>query len=152
MRQLIKVISMYFRLQSVRENNELTQKQVADILKVSQASYSRWEKEIEIIPLRKLILFAEYFNLSLDYICNFSNKRELNSSYKIDKTKVGNRLVEFRNKNNITQKELAVFLNTTPSTICAYEKGKTLLLTSFAYQICTTYKISMDYLCGLEDR
>ena len=79
MRQLIKVISMYFRLQSVRENNELTQKQVADILKVSQASYSRWEKEIEIIPLRKLILFAEYFNLSLDYICNFSNKRELNS-------------------------------------------------------------------------
>lgn len=80
------------------------------------------------------------------------NKKEANSSYKIDKIKVANRLVEFRKENNISQKELAKFLNTTPSTICAYEKGKTLILTSFAYQICTTYKISMDYLCGLKDR
>jgi DNA-binding XRE family transcriptional regulator len=54
-----------------------------------------------------------------------------------------------RKKNNLTQKELAIFLNTTPSTICAYEKGKTLILTSFAYQICKKYNISMDYICGL---
>lgn len=143
---------MYFRLQRVRENSELTQKQIADILNISQASYSRWEKEIEIIPLKKLVLFAEYFNLSLDYLCSFKIKKESNSSYKIDKIKVANRLVEFRKENNISQKELDKFLNTTPSTICAYKKGKTLILTSFAYQICTTYKTSMDDLCGLIDK
>ena len=43
-----------------------------------------------------------------------------------------NNIINFRKKNNLTQKELAIFLNTTPSTICAYEKGKTLILTSFA--------------------
>ena len=59
-----------------------------------------------------------------------------------------NNIINFRKKNNLTQKELAIFLNTTPSTICAYEKGKTLILTSFAYQICKKYNISMDYLCG----
>ena len=60
-----------------------------------------------------------------------------------------NNIINFRKKNNLTQKELAIFLNTTPSTICAYEKGKTLILTSFAYQICKKYNISMDYICGL---
>ena len=46
---------MNFRLQDIRENMELSQKEVADILKVSQPTYSRWEKEVEIIPLNKLI-------------------------------------------------------------------------------------------------
>lgn len=141
---------MYFRLETVREDNDLTQKEIASILKVSQASYSRWEKEIEIIPLTKLVLFAKHFHLSLDYICMFTNIKENDkiTNYKIDKNKIGKNLILFRNKYNITQKNLAKFLNTTPSTVCSYEKGKTLILTSFIYQICNEYKISMDYLCG----
>lgn len=143
---------MYFRLQSIRENKELTQKQIAEILKVSQASYSRWEKEIEIIPLKKLIILAEYYNVTLDYLCNFTNIKKNNISYEIDKIVVGNRIIAFRKEHNISQKELALFLNTTPSTICAYEKGKTLILTSFIYQICITNNISMDYMCGLTNK
>ncbi len=136
------VISMNFRLQDIRENMELIQKEVADILKVSQPTYSRWEKEVEIIPLNKLILLANYYGISLDYICNLSNIKKENKvyNYKVDKKISGN---------NLTQKELALFLNTTPSTVCAYEKGKTLILTSFAYQICKKYNISMDYICGI---
>ena len=56
---------------------------------------------------------------------------------------------KYRKEKNLTQKELALFLNTTPSTVCAYEKGKTLILTSFAYQICKRYNVSMDYICGI---
>ena len=145
------VISMNLKLQDIRENNELSQKAVADILNVSQPTYSRWEKEIEIIPLNKLILFAKYFNVSLDYLCNLSliKKENKNYNYIVNKESSSNNIINFRKKNNLTQKELAIFLNTTPSTICAYEKGKTLILTSFAYQICKKYNISMDYICGL---
>lgn len=145
------VISMNLKLQDIRENNELTQKAVADILNVSQPTYSRWEKEIEIIPLNKLILFAKYFNVSLDYLCNLSliKKESKNYNYVVNKELSSNNIINFRKKNNLTQKELAIFLNTTPSTICAYEKSKTLILTSFAYQICKKYNISMDYICGL---
>ena len=145
------VISMNLKLQDIRENNELSQKAVADILNVSQPTYSRWEKEIEIIPLNKLILFAKYFNVSLDYLCNLSliKKENKNYNYIVNKELSTNNIINFRKKNNLTQKELAIFLNTTPSTICAYEKGKTLILTSFAYQICKKYNISMDYICGL---
>lgn len=145
------VISMNLKLQDIRENNELSQKAVADILNVSQPTYSRWEKEIEIIPLNKLILFAKYFNVSLDYLCNLSliKKENKNYNYIVNKELSSNNIINFRKKNNLTQKELAIFLNTTPSTICVYEKGKTLILTSFAYQICKKYNISMDYICGL---
>lgn len=145
------VISMNLKLQDIRENNELSQKAVADILNVSQPTYSRWEKEIEIIPLNKLILFSKYFNVSLDYLCNLSliKKENKNYNYIVNKELSSNNIINFRKKNNLTQKELAIFLNTTPSTICAYEKGKTLILTSFAYQICKKYNISMDYICGL---
>lgn len=44
--------------------------------------------------------------------------------------------------------ELAKLLNTTHSTISAYESGKTTILTVFAYEICKKYNISMDYLIG----
>ena len=53
-----------------------------------------------------------------------------------------------RKEFNITQTDLANYLNTTHSTISAYESGKTMLLTSFAYQICNKYNISLDWLCG----
>ena len=49
---------------------------------------------------------------------------------------------------NITQEELASTLNTTHSTISAYESGKTTILTAFAYDICKRYNIYMDYLCA----
>ena len=39
-------------------------------------------------------------------------------------------------------------LNTTHSTISAYESGKTKLLTIFAIEIVKKYNISLDWLCG----
>ena len=86
--------------------------------------------------------------MSLDYICGLSYKKHISlNSIEIDKKNIGNNIIKFRNNNKISQKYLASFLNTTPSTICAYEKGKTLILTSFAYQICKKFNVSMDWLC-----
>ena len=54
-------------------------------------------------------------------------------------------------KGYLTQEELAKDLNTTHSTISAYESGKTLILTSFVYEIAIKYKLSLDWLCGKID-
>ena len=53
-----------------------------------------------------------------------------------------------REENSLTLRTLADELSTTSSTISAYETGKTLILTAFAYQICKKYKVSLDYLVG----
>lgn len=137
------------RLFSLREEHELKQQDLANILKVNRVNISNWEKGKEIIPLSKLNIYANYFNVSLNYLVKLSDNKNNSSNIEIiDKKLVGSRLREVRKKNNLTQKELANILNTTQSTISDYENGANLILTSFAYQVCFEYNISMDWLCG----
>lgn len=147
------VINMNFeRLFFLREEKDLTQENMGKILDVSRVAISQWETSKEIIPLEQLNAYANYFNVSLDYIVQISNVKEykiINKS--LDPKIVGKRLLYIRHKFGITQEELANNLNTTHSTISAYETGKTLILTVFAYQICVKYNASMDWLCGRVD-
>lgn len=137
------------RLYFLREENDLKQKDIAKILNVSRVAISQWETTKEIIPLDKLNIYSNYFNVSLDYILGLTDKREKKSEINILDSKImGNRLKLFRKKYKLTQEDLATELNTSHSTISAYESGKTTILTIFAYQICNKYKISCDWLCG----
>ena len=137
------------RFFELREYNNLTQKELATIFNVKQQTYSDWENSKKIIPLKHLVTLANYYHLSINYILGLSNiKKELSTQIKIDKTKISQNLIVIRKENNLLQKDLAKALNTTPSTICAYEKGKTTILTAFAYQICKKYQISFDDLIG----
>lgn len=137
------------RLFSLREYHDLTQADLAKLLGVSRESISTWETGREIIPLNKLNQYANYFDVSLDYILNLTDsKKHQHTKKDLDKVLIGQRIKEFRKKKQLTQQELAQILNTTHSTISAYESGKTLILTSFAYQIAKKYAISMDWLCG----
>lgn len=141
---------MYIRrLSALREDHDLTQVKMGKICAVSRVAISQWETGKEIIPLRKLNAYANYFDVSIDYIFGLTNIKNYHLTKKeIDKKLIGKRLKKFRKKFNLTQTELATFLNTTHSTISAYETGKTLLLTSFVYEITTNYKVSADWLCG----
>lgn len=125
---------------------------MAKILNVSRVAIFQWETGKEIIPLEKLNIYSNYFNVSLDYILQISNVKEykiINKS--IDPKIVGKRLLYTRHKFDITQEELTKDLNTNHSTISAYESGKTLILTSFVYEIAIKYKLSLDWLCGKID-
>ena len=147
------VIVMNFeRLFFLREEQDLFQNDMANILNVKQVNISNWENGKEIIPLTKLNMYANYFNVSLDYIMKLSDKKipSINRDA-LDKILIGKNIKIIRVQNNLSQQDLANVLNTTKSTIWAYETGKTLILTAFAYQICTKYNVSMDWLCGRTD-
>lgn len=147
------VINVNFeRLFFLREEKDLTQEDMGKILNVSRVAISQWETGKEIIPLEKLNMYSNYFNVSLDYILQISNVKEYKIVNKaIDSKAIGRRLLYIRHKFDITQEELAKDLNTTHSTISTYESGKTLILTVFAYEIATKYKLSLDWLCGKID-
>ena len=137
------------RLYFLREEKDLTQQDLAKILKVNRVAISQWETGKEVISLLKLNEYANYFNVSMDYIVGFTNvKNYKNINSSIDKKIVGKRLLEIRKEKKLTQEDVAKLLNTTHSTISAYESGKTLILTTFAYQLCAKYNVSLDYLCG----
>ena len=58
------------------------------------------------------------------------------------------RLIALRKKRNLTQNDLAKILNTSQSTISAYESGKTLVLTAFVYSLAHEFNMSVDKLCA----
>ena len=140
------------RLKYLREEKELTQKDLSDLIQVHPATYSQFERESSIIPIKRLNEFANFFHVSLDYLFSFTNIRQYNhSNEKINLELSGTRLKEFRKEYKITQVNLSKFLNTTQSNLVGYEQGKFIIATPYLYMICKKYNISADYLLGKID-
>ncbi len=139
------------RLLELRTIYNLTQKDVADYLKIGRTTYKDYELKNSIIPIKHLVSLSNYFHVSVDYLLGFTNKKEYDNVKKVDKVIAGNRLKEFRKENKLTQVKLANILNTTFSSIAFNEKGRNLIATPFLYQICSKYHVSADYLLGRID-
>lgn len=58
----------YERMRDMREDNDLTQKKIAEYLMCDQSLYSKYEKGEREIPLSLLIKLADYYDVSLDYL------------------------------------------------------------------------------------
>ena len=58
----------YNRLRELREDKDLLQKDIAEILNCSQVCYSRYELGKRDIPTEVLINLADYYSVSIDYI------------------------------------------------------------------------------------
>lgn len=59
---------MYQKLRDLREDQDLSQKDLANVLSVSQATYSRYESGILDIPSISLIKLADFYKVSVDYL------------------------------------------------------------------------------------
>lgn len=55
-------------IKDLREDNDLTQQQIADILGTSQTMYARYERGANELPIRHLEKLADYYQVSTDYI------------------------------------------------------------------------------------
>ena len=64
------------RLKELREDKDLLQKHIAQILKVSQQQYAKYEMGINSIPLEKINILADYYQTSVDYLINRTNERK----------------------------------------------------------------------------
>lgn len=70
---------LYFpRLKDVREDFDLTQQEVAEILGIQQTVYSRYERGFQTIPLEHLITLANYYHISADYLLGRTNNPKIN--------------------------------------------------------------------------
>ncbi len=64
---------MYRRIRDLREDHDLTQKQIGKILNMSQTGYSQYEIGKNDIPTRILIALANYYNTSVDYLLGLTD-------------------------------------------------------------------------------
>lgn len=56
------------KLKELREENNLTQSQIADYLNIKQNTYSQYENEKRQLPIDVLIKLAKFYKISTDYI------------------------------------------------------------------------------------
>ncbi len=66
-------MSFYRRLRDLREDNDLTQTQVAKFLGMKQPQYHRYESGLRDIPTDVLIQLAKLYKTSVDYILELTD-------------------------------------------------------------------------------
>ena len=70
--------NLYKRVRELREDNDLTQKQVSKVLNCSQQVYSNYELGQRDIPTDILIKLSSFYNVSVDYILEICNNPDIN--------------------------------------------------------------------------
>ena len=137
------------RLKQIRTYNDITQKNMGEILKVNRATYSGWENGFDSIPLNKLNDFCNFFNISLDYICELTCIENKNfKKIELNNLTIANNLKNIRKENKHTQDYTAKKIGITQSTYSKYELGKVFILTFNIIEFAKYYNVSIDYICG----
>lgn len=68
-----KMDSYYPRLRDLREDHDLSQQEIADYLGMKQPQYCRYERGLRDIPTDILILLANYYRTSVDYLLGLTD-------------------------------------------------------------------------------
>ncbi len=63
------------RIRDLREDHDLTQQQIANILGTSQTMYARYERGANELPIRHLITLCNTYNVSADYILGLTDEK-----------------------------------------------------------------------------
>ncbi len=137
------------RMKEIREEAGLKQKDIAEIMNVTKGSYSMWECGTDTIPLRRLNQFCNYFDVSIDYVVGFNNKKKYSNAKPDIKIKItGENLKKIRTKKGLTQVAIADALNINQPTWNRYENSKSLILTVVLVELAKKYHYSIDRILG----
>jgi len=67
---------VYERIRNLREDNDYTQQQIADMLYINRRTYSAYENGVNNLPVEILIKLAKIYNTSTDYLLNLTDNTE----------------------------------------------------------------------------
>ena len=66
-------MKFYQRLLDIREDHDMTQKEIAELLHTTQPQYARYETGERELPMHHFITLAKYYNISLDYLAGLTD-------------------------------------------------------------------------------
>ena len=61
-------------IRGLREDRDLTQSQIAEVLGISQTMYARYERQANELPIRHLIALCKYFGVSADIVLGLKSR------------------------------------------------------------------------------
>ena len=68
----------YKRLRDLREDADMTQKQVGEAINVPQRTYAYYESGERMLPPQVLCALADFYNVSVDYLLGRTDQKETN--------------------------------------------------------------------------
>ena len=63
------------RIRDLREDNDKTQNEIAEVLGTSQTMYARYERGANELPIHHLLALCKYYNVSAEYILGLTDKK-----------------------------------------------------------------------------
>lgn len=118
----------FIKLKDIRNNYDISQKEMANILGVTRSTYS------------------------IDYVLVLTNdRRKKNVTPELDLKILENNIKNLRVKNELSQGNLANILGVTQACIVRYENGLVCISTSNLYKLSKEFKVSISYLCEKEN-
>lgn len=146
------------RLRELRLGNGLSQRELADYLNIHPQYLSNIERGIKSVTLPRLIEIADFFNVSLDYLVGqsakptpFAEETEKNEINRHTVRNFSTRLKFLREKNRLTQQQLADYIGVTNCYVSGMESGKEIPSVKKLIVISDMFNVSIDYLVGRTD-
>ena len=137
------------RLEELKEEFNYKSKDIAKYLKVNKSTYSEWEHNKIPIPTRRLIQFANFYKVNIDYILKLTDKKvNINKGTELDLKLIVERIKETRNKLNLSLRALGEKINCSFSAIASYERGEKLINSDILISLCKISSTSIDWILG----
>ncbi len=137
------------KIKDLREDHDLKQIDIANILGVKRTTYAMWELGDVNFPIEKLVELAKYFHTNVEYMLDLtSDKKEVIYGNNITISFIGSQLKRYRMKIKKTQKEFAKTLNIRQSSYSYYEDGKTRIPTNKLIILTKKYHLPLNLICG----
>lgn len=67
---------VYKRIRDLREDHDLTQREIANMIGISQRGYSHYERGDNNIPTEVLVKLARFYEISIDYLLGVTDEKE----------------------------------------------------------------------------
>ena len=83
------MVKFYQRLRDMREDHDLTQQKIADILEMKYQQYARYETGQQQMPIEHYKTLARYYQCSIDYLAGLCNQPTAPGGGPYKVTKIG---------------------------------------------------------------
>lgn len=138
------------RLKNLRKEKNLSQKELANLINMSQTGYSQYERGTRKISLETLKNLASFYNVSVDYLLELTDIKD-----KYEESKINNnsliRLKEIREDRDLLQEDIAKILNMSRKGYSHYESDYSEIPINKLIILAKYYNVSTDYLLYLTD-